>query len=377
MFKKLTLSTVAISLLVILAVPAFAVILPLPTRTLRPTTQVKGVFKDPGDGTTLISTNGNVYTADRNVTVTDDVRGDLIVAGGTVVVKGRISGNVYVAGGGIEIDNDINGDLTAFGGSVIVNGTVRGDIRVAGGEVYINSTRVGGDLIVAAGKTAIAQGVKVSGIDRIAGETDGSMRVVRDAKGNPTELSQTSYNFNVSSTKAVKPSATAVAIGVLISAIVSLLVFFGGIIAAYLVLRLFPTFSESTLHEMRKDPLRAILVGILSGFGFCFVMMLLAFSVVGWQLFALSALMATIAAYIAGFYAQYSIGRFILVQLKHPHTGRLYPLVLGMVLTAIVFWVIDFLPFIGGMVSAFIWLILISWGVGAMLLNKYNALKKH
>ncbi len=97
------------------------------------------------------------------VNINGNVADDLLVFGGNIDVYGNVGGSARVAGGNVRIDSKtigedlvigsgtvyvgsdtkINGDVLVAGGTVIINGTVAGSIKAAGGSIFINSTVLG------------------------------------------------------------------------------------------------------------------------------------------------------------------------------------------------------------------------------------------
>ncbi|MDO8601665.1 MAG: hypothetical protein Q7R62_00830, partial [bacterium] len=75
--------------------------------------------------------------------VADDVR----LAGGTLTISSVIGGDVAVAGGTVRIiaGAKIAGDLLVAGGNVVIDGEVTGDVRLTGGRVTLTGS-VGGDV---------------------------------------------------------------------------------------------------------------------------------------------------------------------------------------------------------------------------------------
>jgi hypothetical protein len=86
-------------------------------------------------GQDLIIAGGSVML---NGSVGDDVR----AAGGEITISGNIADDLIIAGGSITIDQGVTvgGDLLVAGGQVILSGVVKGDAKVVGGEVIFNGT---------------------------------------------------------------------------------------------------------------------------------------------------------------------------------------------------------------------------------------------
>lgn len=127
-------------------------------------------IKPDQDGNLTVSNQGkeykNLYTFGSNVLINSQIKGDLVLAGGTV-----------------NLEQPVENDLIIAGGTININAPVGGDVRVAGGTVYINAP-VGGDVIALAG-TLTASDKAVIGGDFISNggnvslnnEINGSLKI--------------------------------------------------------------------------------------------------------------------------------------------------------------------------------------------------------
>lgn len=100
-------------------------------------------------------------------TITDTVRENLYISGGTVSINAPILGDLIIAGGTISVNDSVSGDILLAGGEATLNGAVGGDIRCAGGRLTINKNTYG-ELVVAGGEVIInryatAKGMMVAG----------------------------------------------------------------------------------------------------------------------------------------------------------------------------------------------------------------------
>lgn len=102
------------------------------------------------------------------VTITQPLREDLYVTGGTVVINAPIYGDVIVVGGTITLNDSVQFDLIAAGGEIFVNGYVGDDIRSAGGRLHL-SGNVGGDVVVTGGTILIDQSTTINGSMLVGG----------------------------------------------------------------------------------------------------------------------------------------------------------------------------------------------------------------
>ena len=112
------------------------------------------------------------------------VAGDLLIAGGEVIVVDPVGGDVVAAGGQVRIDAEAGQDVYSAGGRVALNAAVKRNARLAGGKVEIgslasiagNATMAGGDVTVLGdvqGELAVAGGrIYLDG--RVAGNVEAS-----------------------------------------------------------------------------------------------------------------------------------------------------------------------------------------------------------
>ncbi|HWQ11532.1 MAG TPA: polymer-forming cytoskeletal protein [Roseiflexaceae bacterium] len=92
------------------------------------------------------------------------VEDDLIVAGDSFVLDGRVQGDLIVTAGRIEINGVVQGDLIAAGGAVTLAGTVEDDVRIAGATLRLApGARVGDDLLAGGMSLELAPGSQVGG----------------------------------------------------------------------------------------------------------------------------------------------------------------------------------------------------------------------
>lgn len=97
-----------------------------------------------------------------DIVISERVRDDLYVAGGTVTVNAPIMGDLIVAGGTIIVNDTVSQDILVAGGNITLNGYVGDDVRCAGGSITV-SNRIAGDLITTGGKIRLAKNSVVAG----------------------------------------------------------------------------------------------------------------------------------------------------------------------------------------------------------------------
>lgn len=113
---------------------------------------------------------GDLVVAGGNITINDTVKNDLLLAGGTVVINGYVGDDIRSVGGRVYIGKGVGGELIVSGGK-IETGTesfVTRGIVLAGGDMLING-RIKGN-ITAFGGTIALYGVAEKAVDIRGGE---------------------------------------------------------------------------------------------------------------------------------------------------------------------------------------------------------------
>lgn len=333
---------------------------------------------DFGESVTYRAPGENTYIAGDTVTTDNVYYRDLYAAGGNVRIQKAVMGDLVVAGGAVQVDDQVVEDCFAAGGVVIINGDIAGDLRVFGGEVYINSKYIGGDLMAGAGKISISDNTTIIGDIRInGGETDEN--VIMNAQNNIRDINDaaSSQDFTRYLPKDMNfdfnfPAMENLSV---FSFVCNFIWFIGSFLAAYIVLKLFPVFSENILVKMQESPFKSLIFGYLSYFIVPIIVIVLAISIIGWPVMFALFLFGGLALFMAKVLTDYLVGRMILKILGLNKTGRLAPLFVGMALVSFVTWLINLIPFVGGIVTMFISMSLSALGIGAMIDNKIKSLR--
>lgn len=102
---------------------------------------------------------GDLITVGGSVIITGEIQEDLIAAGGDVDIWGNVGGDLRVAGGNVMIGGDVGGDLLIAGGMVQIrpNVTVNGDVIMAGGAIVMAGS-IQGDVKMAGGDIVMVGG---------------------------------------------------------------------------------------------------------------------------------------------------------------------------------------------------------------------------
>lgn len=117
----------------------------------------------------------NFRSGDRVVIPASEVvEGDLYVAGGSIIIDGRVKGDLVAVGGDVAVNGPIEGDLFVAGGQVVVNGAVGEDVAAAGWQVKLTAP-IAGDVRAAGGSLSfagsVAEDVLVAGGSVVVGSS--------------------------------------------------------------------------------------------------------------------------------------------------------------------------------------------------------------
>lgn len=119
--------------------------------------QVEGnLYVAAGTATVGGRVNGDLFAVGGTLSVTGAIADDVAVVGGTVQLLGPVSGDVRAAGGTLSVNDRIGGDFVVAGGVVhlLPGSAVQGDLIVAGGQVVVDGMvqgsiqMVGGQLTI-------------------------------------------------------------------------------------------------------------------------------------------------------------------------------------------------------------------------------------
>lgn len=112
----------------------------------------------------MVVTAGPIVRSGDSVSVEADqvLEGDFYGMGGTVVVSGEANHDVFITAGSATINAPVKGDITALGGTVQVHAEAGDDVRVMGGEVTL-AQPVLGDVVVLGGVLKVLSTASVGG----------------------------------------------------------------------------------------------------------------------------------------------------------------------------------------------------------------------
>jgi len=345
-----------------------------------------------GSGETI---NGNLYLGGGNVTDTGAVKGDLVIGGGTILVSGPVGQDLLIGGGNITVSSDVGGDLRIGGGSVTVQGKIAGDAVIGGGNITLASSQVSGDAMLGGGSIVIESPINGNlkaggGQVTVNAPIEGNVviranKVTLGPKANiQGDLTYTSATEATRETGAVvhgktdytksetitKPEAAPQAA---LAAFFTLWIFaklLMLLLAAFLFLWIFPAYAQSLVTIYATKPLENLGKGFVGFIVAPIASILLLMTVIGIPLgflgllgFAALMIFATLATPVL-------VGSIVHKWIWKPagYVVDWKTILLGVA----VYWVLGFIPFLGGLVK-FI-LVLITLGVTLQI--KWNVIKE-
>ncbi|MCA9387150.1 hypothetical protein KC669_03900, partial [Candidatus Dojkabacteria bacterium] len=318
-----------------------------------------------------VTDSGSLYLAGDEEVIENDITNDVVFAGSKVIINGNVLDNVIVAGGAVEINGNVYGDVLFAGGVLILNGEITGDVRAFGGSIFINSSLVGGDVLLSAGQ------IGISSETQIMGEVESNgFNTEMNATDNPSTLAAAENMDLPFNNNSLRSMVSGFIEGITIFALIlSFLMLIGSVFAGYVFIRIFPTFTEKTLATMKKSPWQSVGYGCLTlviGFVLIFVLFI---SVIGIRLLFLLLILGILALMAGGIYSRYMVGRMILEKFDKKNTGRFIVLLVGTLVVDLSIFILGLIPILAaftGMITFF----LTMWGMGAIVYNKYMAMKE-
>ncbi len=304
----------------------------------------------------------------------ETVEGDLYVFGGNAVVRGTVNGDLFVAGGNTRVTGKVNGSVNAAGGQVAITGETAGAIRAAGGDILVDGA-VGKDLIVTGGnielggKSVVNGDTLISGGQvEIAGSTKnvkvnaGTLRLTNSAKvegslkyaseNEATIASGATVTGDVSRTEIKRNEAknagrTFLGFGFIVSLVITVLL-------ARLLTYLFPAKSQEIAVSWREHLWMNLLWGIVFLVVVPIVCVMLFITLFGIPLSTMLLFVYAVTLYVARLVAVVVFGSWLFFMLRKDQKFNLsWPAVL---LGAVVLALVGYIPVLGWLVFAFIYL---------------------
>lgn len=321
---------------------------------------------------------GDVQAAGGEVSVTGSVRDNLRVLSGNVSISGRVNGTVTVAagelhiektavvgggllvtGGTVVIDGTVNGMLKAYGSDVTVNGTVNGITEIRGDNVAVNGL-IGGNAIVTGTSFMLGETARFNGnLDywSVQGQRDLSAAV----KGTATFRDDLKYQQH----DGVKEGAAGFLAGITLFSLFSAAFVIG------LLLFFSREFFKNAAKTLEKQPWMSLLIGFLYVILTPILFLVLLLTFIGIPLAVAVLAMYLVSLYFSTILSSMVFARWIEMKNKKKWNAvTIFFLSLGVFLVLKLLWVI---PFLGWLVR----FVLVMMGLGSLLAMKHHVYMKN
>ncbi|NOX61847.1 MAG: polymer-forming cytoskeletal protein [Chloroflexi bacterium] len=286
----------------------------------------------------------------------ETIDGDLAVFGGSVRTEANsiVDGDVAIFGGTGEIDGRVNGDIAVFGGIVNIgpNAVVRGDIVSLGGKVYRDpNAEVRGDVFdgLQIGH-APAPNIQIPGLPPV---TPNNISQPESGEG-PKELLGIITAYLLRTARAVMLTAILAALGVLLIA-------------------LFPEPTQRVGRTAGDNAFLSLGAGCLTIVLGVPTLIVLAITICLLPLAAVFGAMLAVASIFGWLALGWWLGKRLLTTLNAKNPTLITETVVGVAALTLVWQLPSAIPFVGGLVSWFIGLVVGSIGLGAVLLTRFGA----
>ena len=91
------------------------------------------------------------------------INDDLFAGGENVDLEGTVNGDVFIGAGTVNVSGKVNGNLHIGAGTVRLSGPVSGNVYIGSGEVSVQGAKIGGSLLVGTGTLTIDKESSIGG----------------------------------------------------------------------------------------------------------------------------------------------------------------------------------------------------------------------
>lgn len=327
------------------------------------------------------------YLAGQTVEVRAVVEGDVVAAGGRLLIENRVTGDVLAAGGSVDIRAAVDDDVRVAGGRLTIGGKIDGDLIAAGGQVTVpehatvgeRAWLAGGEVLVAGyvGQELRAAGGEIT----ISGEIDGDalvygekVRVLPTARiagrlvhygPEPAEIAPAAEIRGGVTYHEVEVDAHA---GKRVVRGIATLLLLALLTAGIVLYLLFPRFATDSVTRLRESPWASLGTGLAVFFTVPPVSMLLMMTGIGAVLAAIAMALYGLLV-LAGFLlGMLCTGDLLLRPVQRSRTFTRAWRVLSLAAVFLVLWVIAFVPVLAVVIGYFVTV----FGAGALTLKFYR-----
>jgi cytoskeletal protein CcmA (bactofilin family) len=328
-------------------------------------------------GATVEFRSGDTTTIAADQTIDDD----LIVSGGTVQVRGRVTGDVVAAGGTIDIGGPVGGNLIVAGGTVNVDAPIAGTVYAASGTLNLDST-VGRNAVVAGGTVNVGDGATVGRDLAVSGGTvnlsgsvmrdvlvsSGTLNLTNDARVGgdlrgqvgDADIAPGAVIVGARALDRPRDDRPGVAGGLLAWLLWRLLMGLGLLVVALVLAAAMPRLVMQTTGMLITHPWASLLTGFLTLVLTPIAIVILMLLLIGIPLALILLALYLIALYIAPIFVAVLLGQWLL--------RRGSSLVLAALAGVAIYVLVTLIPVLGGIVG----FLAMLFGLGALVLTLFG-----
>jgi hypothetical protein len=301
-----------------------------------------------------ISTAGTVHgdevATGGQVNLGANVEGGLYAAGGRVRLDGKVGHNARIAGGHIDIGPEaaVQGGVTIGAGEVEVRGQVGKYLQVGAGSTHIDG-HVGGDVDVASGELSVGPQAVIDGVLTYYGPQPADIATGAQIRGGTHYVERKHWSRQGHRRRFGTGAWIWLA---------------GWILAASILLALWPGFSHAVSEAARRQPWMTLLLGFGVVVSVPIALLLLALSIIGIPLALLLLWLYLLMLPLGYLAAAATIGEWLLARRQRAAVVLTRQRMLMLIGVLIALFVLTRIPLLGAALR----LLLISAGVGSLVI---------
>ena len=323
--------------------------------------------------------NTDLYISQQDVVIENAVNGNVFAMGSSVTVKGEILGDLFVLTNNLVIEENavIHNNIFALANTATIKGEVYDiyalannfeltdtsyiyrDLKVSGENIVLNGPIVK-DAYISANSITMPENSKNLIGGNLHYTSAQELTFPENAVGG--EINYSAPDSSTPTTEDIISSYITAFITTIAYALVVILIF----------IFLAPKFTEKLSHALLKRPYVSAGIGILA---FILIpMFAVIFLITGFLSYVSLALLAVHVLILSITLSIFSvaIGKYLSDKFKNPSKGKL---VLFSILSAIVLWFAQLIPYIGGYISLFIYVVGLGIFIFALFKRKETVSK--
>lgn len=291
--------------------------------------------------------NGDLFISGDSVRVEGTVNGNLFIAGSILDISGKVTGNVFAGGNTITISGEVGKSVYAGAANITISGDVARDVFIGAGQAIV-SGKIGENLFAGVGTLNVNNAVNSNlyvgaGQVTVTGVVGGDAFISTSAADVNKELVKGKLELRIEEPKAapkvdVDPKvARKVASGITSFAMfMKFVMFLGVFLMSLVVLKYFPTLSESIEQGITTNFGKSLAFGVLTLFAFPLILIFLLVSVIGIPFGMLLTGLIAGAGFLSTVWTGNIAGRYIMNALKVKEPNKVLSLFVGQVALAII-----------------------------------------